>query len=156
MDKEKKQMKKPPRQLMMILLVAAGIVFLILGVNGDGKGETVTSDSYTNLDDYVVYLETRAKELAESVYGVSDVKVMISLEGGARKIYAADADGEYLVLGSGSGARLAEIGTAAPRIAGIGISCRGGENEVISNELTSLISAAFDVGMNKIHISPSD
>ncbi len=156
MEREKKQTKKPPRQLIIILLAAAGVVLLILGARGDGNEELSVDPSYFAPEKYCAYLEHRAKELAESVYGVSNVNVIITLGGGAEKVYAADSGGEYLVLGSGSGARLAEIRTAAPRISGIGITCRGGEKEEICNELISLISAAFDVGMNKIHISPSD
>ncbi len=156
MEREKKQSKKPPRQLIIILLAAAGVVLLILGARGD-RSDGLTEDlGYFDPEKYCAYLEHRAKELAESVYGVSNVNVIITLGGGAEKVYAADSEGGYLVLGSGSGARLAEIRTAAPRISGIGITCRGGESEELCNELASLISAAFGVGMNKIHISPSD
>lgn len=153
MGKEKN--KKPPRQLIIILLVALGALMLLLGVRGERASPT-EAENTPDLQAHSEYLEGRAKELAESVYGVSDVRVVITLEGGAKKVYAVDADGKYLVLGSGSSAHLAEVCTDSPRIAGIGITCRGGENEAIRDELTALISAAFGVGMNKIHISPSD
>lgn len=153
MDKTKD--KKPPRQLIIILLVAVGALMLILGVQGERTASAETEDDI-DLKAYSEYLEGRVKALAESVYGVSDVSVVITLEGGAKKVFAMDADGKYLVLGSGSSAHLAEVCTDFPRVAGIGITCRGGENAAICDELTALISAAFGVGMNKIHISPSD
>jgi hypothetical protein len=153
MDKGKA--KKTPQKLVVALLLAAGALMLLLGVKGENASASAT-DTPDDLQAYCAYLEKRAEALAESVYGVSDVKVVVTLEGGAKKVYAVDADGKYLVLGSGSSAHLAELCTDSPRIAGIGITCRGGENEAVCNELTALLSAAFGIGMNKIYISPSD
>ena len=82
MDKGKA--KKPPQKFVVALLLAAGALMLLLGVKGE-RASASAADTPDDLQAYCAYLEKRAEALAESVYGVSDVKVVVTLEGGAKK-----------------------------------------------------------------------
>lgn len=157
MDKKGKAGAHPQRHIIIFVLIAAGALLLLLGARGTSvaKDQSAEPDAADELEKYSEYLENKTRQLCESVYGVSDVSVLVSLEGGFETVYAK-ADGGYVVLGSGSNAHLAQVQIKAPSIAGIGISCRGGEDEAVRTELISLISAAFGIGTNKIHISASD
>ena len=101
-------------------------------------------------------LEERVKHLCESVLGVKDVTVIITLSGGFERIYATElSEGgeEYVIIGSGSSAEALLLSQAAPQIEGIGIVCQGGGNPDVKLELTSLLSASFHVSSNRIYIT---
>ena len=95
------------------------------------------------------------------------VTVTVTLECGYETVYAEDGEkktassgtsvsGKYATVGSGSSEQPIKTVTRAPVIAGIGVVCRGGGNELTRAELTALLSAAFGVGTNKIYISESN
>lgn len=147
------------RTAVLILLGAAGLLLLLWGSFGGGEKAAARSNT-DEIAAYGLYLEEQAVRLCESVRGVSNVTVTLTLEGGFEQIYAADktVSGvsqriEYVKLGSGSGAELCAVSVAAPRVTGIGVTCRGGKEPSIRAELTALLSAAFGVGSNKIYIT---
>ena len=162
--------KFSPRLLIAGALIC-GVMLLVLGaVRGratdkeSGAGETGTVSSSEEAEAakaWCAYLEGEAERLCASVSGISRVTVVVTLSGGFERLYAADEsseDGgfrasEYVRVGSGSSAHLCEVGVALPRIAGIGVSCRGASDDGIRAELTALLSAAFGVGPNKIYVT---
>ena len=145
----------------LILIAAAiGIVLLLIGGTSDTKEKTVQKEEYkTERDELVIYqtyLEERIRALCQSVGGVSDVTVAVTLSGGFESVYATewkDGNEKYVVLGSGSSASPLYLTRAAPKIAGIGIVCRGGSAERIRCELISLLGATFDVSTNRIYVT---
>ena len=154
-----KNEKKSMQTLFIILGAAVGLLLLLWGSFG-GEKETSSLSDTAEIEAYCVYLEEQAVRLCESVRGVSDVTVALTLEGGFEQIYAADktvSGGtqsiEHVKLGSGSGAELCAVSVAAPKVTGIGVTCKGGKNDAVRAELTALLSAAFGVGANKIYIT---
>lgn len=147
--------------ILIILGAALGLLLLLWGSFG-GKDEASVRSDTDEIAAYSLYLEEQAVRLCESVRGVSDVTVTLTLEGGFEQIYAADktvSGGsqsiEHVKLGSGSAAELCAVSVSAPRVTGIGVTCRGGKDPTVRAELTSLLSAAFGVGANKIYITES-
>lgn len=147
---------------MIIIIVGAalGILLLFLGSFGSRTENSAEISDTDEIEVYCRYLEEQAIRLCESVRGVSNVTVALTLEGGFEQIYAADktVNGnlqsiEHVKIGSGSGAELCAVSVSAPRVSGIGVTCRGGKNDSIRVELTALLSAAFGVGANKIYIT---
>ena len=59
-------------------------------------------------------------------------------------------------MGGGSSEAPIRIGVRTPRIAGIGVVCRGGGDDVTRAELISLLSAAFGIGASKIYIAEAN
>ena len=154
--------------LLILFAIGAGVFLLFLGsVNGknssnggsNGSGDDVSGAALSAME-WCRYLEEEAQRLCLSVDGVSNVTVVVTLSESFEQVYAANtesrdgrADSKYITVGSGSSAHLCQTGVTMPRIAGIGIVCRGASSPGVMAELTSLVAAAFGIGTNKIYIS---
>ena len=158
-------MKEKNKYSTLITLVAAvlGLLLFLWGSFGSSRKEDDEVSSADEIEAYSAYLEEQAVRLCESVRGVSDVTVALTLEGSFEQIYAADKTStavgqtlEYVKLGNGASAQLCAVSVMAPKVSGIGVTCRGGKNETVRAELTSLLSAAFGVGTNKIYITEAE
>ena len=143
----------------IIIGAVIGILLLLLGSFG-GKKESAALSETDQIEAYCQYLEKQAVRLCESVSGVSEVTVTLTLEGGFEQVYAADktvsGSGqsiEHVKLGSGSAAALCAVSVASPKVVGIGVTCKGGRDAALRAELTALLSAAFGIGANKIYIT---
>ena len=137
-----------------------GILLILFGSSGkkteDATQETPYSTSSDELVIYQDYLEERIKTLCESVSGVRNVTVVVTLSGTFESVYATewpDGNEEYVILGSGSSASPIYLSRSAPEIAGIGIVCSGGANDNVRRELISLLSATFHISSNRIYIA---
>lgn len=150
-------------RLRLYLLLGCGLIGILLilfGSSGkkteDATQETPYSTSSDELVIYQDYLEERIKTLCESVSGVRNVTVVVTLSGTFESVYATewpDGNEEYVILGSGSSASPIYLSRSAPEIAGIGIVCSGGANDNIRRELISLLSATFHISSNRIYIA---
>ena len=159
----KKGSKTEKGKLRLYLLLGCGVlgILLILFGSGGKKAEqTAEEKPYSTATDELViyqdYLETRIKKLCESVSGVRNVTVVVTLSGSFESVYATewpDGNEEYVILGSGSSASPIYLSRSAPEIAGIGIVCSGGSNDHIRRELISLLSATFHISSNRIYIT---
>ena len=115
------------------------------------------TDSY--YDAWILYqsqLETKIKQLCETVNGVGNVTVIVTLENGFEDIYATeekDGNTEYVIVGSGSSASALFLTRAAPSIGGIGVVCTGGNNPVVQREISSLLCATFHISSNRVYVT---
>ena len=137
-----------------------GILLILLGSSGKTAEEATKETPYSTSSDELViyqdYLEERIKTLCESVSGVRNVTVVVTLSGTFESVYATewpDGNEEYVILGSGSSASPIYLSRSAPEIAGIGIVCSGGSNDNVRCELISLLSATFHISSNRIYIT---
>jgi stage III sporulation protein AG len=144
----------------LLLLGALGVGLLLFGKMWEGQNTSPAEDAVRSTEEemraYQTYLEERIKVLCESVSGVSDATVIVSLSGGFGSVYATEwhNDNEaYVILGSGANAEALLLSHSAPEIVGIGVVCRGGGNDVLRRELISLISAGFDIPSNRIYVT---
>ena len=159
----KKGTAKENGRLRLYLLLGCGLigVLLILLGSGEEKNENKSDETpySTSTDELVIYqnyLEERIKTLCESVSGVRNVTVVVTLSGSFESVYATewpDGNEEYVILGSGSSAAPIYLSRSAPEIAGIGIVCSGGSNDNVKRELISLLSATFHISSNRIYIT---
>ena len=159
----KKGSLKENGRLRLYLLLGCGVLGILLILFGSSTKtaeKTSTETPYsTSTDELVIYqdyLEKRIKTLCESVSGVRNVTVVVTLSGSFESVYATewpDGNEEYVILGSGSSASPIYLSRSAPEIAGIGIVCSGGANDHIRRELISLLSATFHISSNRIYIT---
>lgn len=142
----------------IVVGAALGIGLLLLGGRGESTTAVAEGVPQTNAIEETVLYRTRLEEeirtLCESVSGVGEVRVAVSLEGGFREVYATEgADGEYVIVGSGSSASPVLISRDPPALSGIGVVCRGGSSPSIQRELVSLLSATFNLPTNRIYVT---
>ena len=159
----KKGSLKENGRLRLYLLLGCGVLGILLILFGSSTKtaeKTSTETPYsTSTDELVIYqdyLEKRIKTLCESVSGVGNVTVVVTLSGSFESVYATewpDGNEEYVILGSGSSASPIYLSRSAPEIAGIGIVCSGGANDHIRRELIALLSATFHISSNRIYIA---
>lgn len=150
-------------KLRLYLLLGCGVLgILLILFGGSTKStekaaeETTYSTATDELVIYQDYLEGRIKSLCESVNGVRNVTVVVTLSGSFESVYATewpDGNEEYVILGSGSSASPIYLSRSAPEIAGIGIVCSGGSNDTVRRELIALLSATFHISSNRIYIT---
>lgn len=148
------------RLWILLLLGAIGVGLLLFGGAWEKKDAQSTTtqapDAEQELREYQAYLEQRVKTLCESVSGVSNVTVIVTLSGGFESVYATEWKGDgdaYVIVGSGANAEALLLSRAAPAIEGIGVVCRGGSNDARRRELISLISAGFNLASNRIYVT---
>ncbi len=148
------------RLWLLLLVSAVGILLILFG--GGSKTDTREEEAkpYSTSSDemliYQHYLEERVEALCRSVRGVGNVTVAVNLSDSFTSVYATelrDGNTEYVILGSGASASALYLTRGAPEIAGIGIVCTGGGDATVRRELISLLSAAFDLGTNRIYIA---
>ena len=153
--------EKGSKKNWIILIGAAlGLALILFGSSVEKKDTVTEQKTYTPAEDelvlYQAHLEERVKELCESVEGVGNVTVIVTLAGGFESVYAVEeheGNEEYVIIGSGANAEALFLSRNAPAIAGIGIVCQGGDQAMVRGELTALISAAFHVSSNRIHVT---
>jgi len=159
---EKKNGIANPRLIMLVACGALGLLLLLYG-GGYFTGDEESVKSYTGdsvaLIEYTKALEDSIRQLCSGVSGVSNVSVAVTLENGFEYVYAADSEvrnGEseytYITVGSGSREGTVYITEKPPKIGGVGVVCRGGDDPAVQRKLISLISAAYNVPSNKIYI----
>jgi len=144
----------------LLLLGAIGVGLLLFGGAWEKKDAqspiTQAPDAEEELREYQAYLEQRVKTLCESVNGVSNVTVIVTLSGSFQSVYATEwkeGDEKYVIVGSGANAEALLLSRATPSIEGIGVVCRGGGNDARRRELISLISAGFNLASNRIYVT---
>ena len=125
------------RYLLLAAGLAAGLLLIAFGSSGGKKTDSAVSDA-AEINAYAAALEEKARALCESASGVGrgSVTVTITLDGGFDAVYAEDSEkktsgtgesvtGKYATVGGGSSEAPIRIGVRTPRIAGIGVVCRG-------------------------------
>lgn len=136
--------------------VIAGVFLLLVGSGfGDESEEAETSErtlyeDAADLNAYKEALENELEKICESVAGVSQVEVIVTLESGSRVIYATDEKGEPATVGSGSSQEAVYRTLEPPGIAGVGVVCKGGDNAHIQKTLTDLLSTSLGITSNRV------
>ncbi len=138
-------------------LIGVGLLLFGGGIGGNEKEATLAAESQESLDaigDYQRALEEEIRALCQKVSGVDQVTVAVTLEGGFETVYATEGEnGKYVIVGSGSAASPLVLMHTTPKITGVGVVCRGGSSPTVQRELTSLLSAAYDLPTNRIYVT---
>lgn len=163
MKSENKNKKNSQKIIFIFALALIGVFLILLGAYGKGDKNEKNQSSYENsmdADEYAKSVEKNISELCEKISGVSDVHVVVTLEGGYNTVYAQNSQSnssgyknEFVLTGNGSSERAILVGYSTPQVSGVGIVCRGGGDPHIRSEIVSLISATFGVTSNKIYVT---
>ena len=165
-ENAKKEVKGVRRFLLPIAVAILGVLLLIFGSRSEQAQNEEEStvhlweDGEMSAAAFAAETEEKIVSICSGVDGVGEVRAVVTLSGGYRAVYAADAQGsessyrnETVLTGSGNSEKAILVGYEVPRIVGIGIVCTGGDDPAIRQSLTMLVSAAFDVSSNKIYVA---
>ena len=130
-----------------------GVALLLYGsFGGTEKSSSVEREEMLSAETYRSELEASLSELCASVHGAGQVRVFVTLESGYEYVYATDARGECVTVGSGSGERAVVERVLAPRIGGVGIVCEGASDPSVEAKICRLVCAALGIGSNRISV----
>ncbi len=154
---DEKRKKNPAlhggKKLVLFLIAAGGVVLLL--ISGIFGGEEKKSEEYTDVGFYTEYLEGRIRELCESIDGVEEAVVFLTLDCSSEYVYRDDGASDFLILSGGDGEEAVKLCEIYPRVRGIAVVCTGGELARIKETVTELLSAALGLPTNKIKVAGS-
>lgn len=121
---------KDKKKIAVLLIGLFGffLIALSLGTNTDKEQKEYT------LEEYKAELEDELRELCESVEGAGKCRVTVTFSDGERFEY------------KGSNV----IGSEPPRVLGVTVVCRGGDDPNIKNNISECMTALFDIGSNRV------
>lgn len=149
-----KALKLDKNKIIVIALSFLGILLIVISSSNSKQMEAETQE-YTEIGFYTSYLEERIIELCNSVHGVSDTKVFLTLDTSSEFVYQEDGASDFLILSGENGETAVKLCEIYPRVRGIAVVCVGGDVPRIKESLTKLLSAALGLPSNKIEIAGS-
>ena len=170
------------RNLVILLICALGFIMIILSGWGDeatNKSSKKIENNF-NVISYEKDLENRLVDIVEKIDGVGKTKIMITLENSIEYIYAKekkqkrdkiddynnnvtlktqernDQEEKLMLVDGPNGKKHALIKTELqPKIKGVVIVCQGGDNPVIGQKITNLITTVLDIPTSKVYVTKS-
>lgn len=162
MKAEKIGINKKTLPILAICFVL-GIIFLFLG---EYSGfERTAGEEVFDEEAYTGQMETRLEEILERMDGVSQVKVMITLESSECRDYATKvtkSSGKdttsletYLQLQEDAGGKNQPIlnRTLLPEIRGASVVCKGANDPAIRIKIIRLVSSTLNLNENQIFVT---
>lgn len=162
----------------LILLFIAGVILVITSIPVN-KGSSGTQEkaeenisTYGNYGTYEEYLEAELEEILADVQGAGNVKVMITLketrekivlcsyeqeeeslsegdsEGGSRDSYSYISNQEYIYEGDVPYV----VKEVMPKIEGVIVVCEGGDNAVVTDNITKAVEAVLPVSPSNVKV----
>ena len=158
-----KDIFKDKKLVVFEIIALVGVIIMLFSGCAIKSDEKYNGEKETILDpdEYSRRLENEVISLCKSVAGDCQVTAVVSLSGGYRSVYVSDMQsatgGGYknstVLVGSGSSEGAILERYENPEISGIGIVISSEYNEYVETSVISLVSAAFDVRKNKIHVA---
>lgn len=163
----------------ILLLALAGI--LLIGASyfeNVGSNEDVEESTTENVnieENYQSQMERKVKRLVESVKGISDATVIISLKSGSEKVLQEDSENASSDKSSGSDTENSNtvkkttvifnkdgdeepyvIKEKYPEIEGIAVTAKGISDNKNKEEIINMLAALFNVPVHKISVLEVD
>ena len=146
------QIKNKKILLILIGCILLGLILILIGSGANGDKET-KEDFNDNINEYTDTLENKLEKMINSIAGVSESKVMISLKSGSEYIYAADDNTnseKHIIVDN----RLVYVKEYLPQIEGVAVVCKGGDDTVLKTKITELVCSVL--GLYSTHVFVSE
>ena len=137
-----------------IIFIVIGVVCAVILLLMGGKEEKSVQDE-TAASDHEEEVEQKLTDLISRLDGVSDVKVAVSMECGTEYIYAVNSEisensqrTEYYSIGD----EPLLIKEVMPKVKGVGVVCKGGDNITVKTKIIQLVTSVLDISSNRIFV----
>ena len=141
--------KKHKTFLIILLCLSVGILMVF----SDSKTTPKISESNTtDTEEYTTDLENRLEELINQISGVSSAKVLITLEQTNEYIYASDdsdTSQKHVIVNEA----LVYVTENLPKIKGVAIVCKGGNNDVTKRKITELTCSLLGIYSTSVYVT---
>ena len=151
------------RYKFVLVVILAGVVLLLLPSFGEEKrdGGAVESSQESGSDPFQVEeLERKLEQALAQIDGVGEVRVVLTLQSGPRRILAQDSQStvdegrtEAEVTNAGSGVEgTVTLQQLSPQFQGALVVCSGGGEPTVQLRLVEAVSALTGLGADKISV----
>lgn len=141
-------------KLYFTLAVLCIVLLLVMKPSSDKTEPTPAAEPPAPEQSYSEELERSLEEIISQIQGVGKVSVMVTVEGTAKKIYAADTsesdsktDEKTVILGSKEA--LLES-TEYPRVKGVLVVCSGGKSAAVKEKVVDAVSTVLEIPTSKV------
>ncbi len=163
--KTKEFVKKP---LFLKIAIGAGLILMLLIAfldfsppEEEGRSSDVNTDTaFLSADLYAVQMESRLKDLLESIEGVGKANVLLTISSTEETVYAetfkqgaSQAENSYVIIDKGSQKEALVKKINNPAISGVVIVCEGGDDSRICEKIYYSVSTALNIPTNKIFVT---
>lgn len=153
-----------------IVLLVIGFIMIIVLLISELDFETEKEDVKSDLSDeeYCDYLEDKIKHFIEKIDGAGETEVIITLDETTEYIYATDdrdvrknnsssddstIEKDYVIIENENNDVGLLIKTIEPKIRGVAISCEGGDDAKVQQQIYSTLEAILNIKTSSISIS---
>lgn len=156
-----------------VYLIASGVLIFLLLLFSSTPSEDEESTAVPTVSEYSAqYIKSTQKELAaviRQIDGAGDVKVMITLESCYENVYAKayetdersdetkqekSFNEEYVIVKNGSGVEeCLVVKVFEPKIKGVAVICRGGDDVAVRKAITETVCALFDISSASVSVT---
>lgn len=154
-----------------IAVFIAGIVLIVMIFVSEISSSDDIAEDENSLDadeEYCTYLEHKIKSFIEKIDGAGKTEVIITLSETTEYIYATDdkdvrknntnsddltIEKDYVIIENNNNDVGLLIKTIEPKIRGVAVSCEGGDDTQVQQQIYSTIEALLDISTSNISIS---
>ena len=65
----------------------------------------------------------------------------------------SDVENKYVIIDNDKGEGGMQLKIISPKIRGVAVLCKGGDNPIVKEQIITAISALFDISTNKISVA---
>lgn len=154
-------MKKP---LLPVLGALLGILLIVFGgVLPNTVRRENREEAYEEVNFYTDMLEKKIESLCTSIAGVTEAKVLLTLDCGTESVYAENEQQsagdsyrtDYLLVNDGEGEGALLVMEIYPKIRGVAVVCTGGNEGTVRQTVIELLSAALGIPTNRVKVAGS-
>ncbi len=163
-----KKVKLDKKTLILICVGFLTILILFISELDFEKKEEETISKEISDEEYCNYLEEKIKNFIEKIDGAGKTEVVITLAETTEYIYATDdkdvqknnsngddssIEKDYVIIEKDNNDVGLLIKTIEPKIRGVAVSCEGGNNIEVQQQIYSTIEALLNIKTSNISIS---
>ncbi|MBR2953614.1 MAG: hypothetical protein IKC45_04435 [Clostridia bacterium] len=163
-----KQLNFDKKTVVILIVGFIGIVLLFFSEIFFQEDDVEEIETYNTDEEYCVYLENKIQSYIEKIDGAGKTEVIITLSETTEYIYATDdkdvrknnsnsddatIEKDYVIIENNNNDVGLLIKTIEPKVRGVAVSCEGGDNTKVQQQIFSTIEALLDISTSNISIS---
>ena len=150
---------------LLVLGIAFGVFLIIMScLNSSDDKEIIDQNINTSeygsaeLESYTASLEKKVKGVIERISGVSNVSVLITIDGTNEKVFLTNGSNkDYVIIKDESGNEsVLSVMEINANVRGIAVVCSFGGNEDIRQQIIEMLTSVFNIGANRVSVISAD
>ena len=128
-------------RIVFVVIGLCAILLIFISGQFENKKDTKEITKEMSSSDYCENLKEKLTDMIENLEGVGDAQVLLTLESSYEYIYLDDDKTLTKIL--------------EPKIRGVAVICAGGNDPVVKERITKLLSTILSVSTSSISVSKS-